>query len=218
MVHGSGRAHSSASIGPITGIPVAPTAREPQPDARRNDTRGATERARGGPAARARRVLSAAHADDVFDREHDEHLDAETLERALESLIETTPRRRSAAHSADGVMVAMPESIRLRRNPVLEARTGLDLIIPTRTSCEAGNGRSSEGAARYPVHPAGHPDLTLMVYALDLRENHGVVMILCVFLPPPASERRRRAARRSRGQTPVRPHHQRPAWPDHRDR
>ena len=37
-----------------------------------------------------------------------------------------------------------------------------------------------EGAARYPVHPVDYPHLTSMVYGLDLRERHGVLMILVV--------------------------------------
>ena len=48
---------------------------------------------------------------DVFDREQHEHLDAETLERVLESLLEMHPDAPVGAHSVDGVMVAMPESI-----------------------------------------------------------------------------------------------------------
>jgi diguanylate cyclase (GGDEF)-like protein/PAS domain S-box-containing protein len=123
---------------------------------------------------------------DVFDREQEEHLDAATLETVLESLLEMYPDAAVGAHSADGVMVPMPDSIPLRANPVLEARTALDLAITDENIMRGWERAVKEGAARYPVHPAGHPDLTLMVYALDLRENHGVVMILCVLAPAEA--------------------------------
>jgi diguanylate cyclase (GGDEF)-like protein/PAS domain S-box-containing protein len=126
---------------------------------------------------------------DVFDHEQDEHLDAETLEKVLEALLEMYPDAAVGAHSADGVMVPMPDSIPLRSNPILEARTALDLAITDENIMRGWERAVKEGAARYPVHPAGHPDLTLMVYALDLRENHGVVMILCVLAPADADER-----------------------------
>jgi diguanylate cyclase (GGDEF)-like protein/PAS domain S-box-containing protein len=126
---------------------------------------------------------------DVFDREQGEHLDAATLETVLESLLEMYPDAAVGAHSADGVMVTMPDSIPLRANPVLEARTALDLAITDENIMRGWERAVKEGAARYSVHPAGHPDLTLMVYALDLRENHGVVMILCVLASADAEER-----------------------------
>lgn len=120
---------------------------------------------------------------DVFDFEQDEHLDADTLEGVLVSLLEMYPDAAVGAQSVDGVMVAMPESIPLGHHQVLEARTGLDLAITDESIMRGWERAVKEGAARYPVHPLGHPDLTLMVYALDLRENHGVLMILCVLAP-----------------------------------
>ncbi len=134
-------------------------------------------------------VLSAAHADDVFDLEHYEHLDAETLERALEALLEHFPEAPVTALRDDAVMVAMPESIRLRRNPVLEARSGLDLIIHDEEVLTGWERCLSVGAARYRVHPTAYPELTSTLYALDLRERHGVILTVSVFVPPPASER-----------------------------
>jgi diguanylate cyclase (GGDEF)-like protein/PAS domain S-box-containing protein len=117
---------------------------------------------------------------DLFDRKQDEHLDAETLESALTSLLATYPDAHVAAHSADGVLVAMPDSIPLRRNPILEARSGLDLVIHDDRVLKGWERVIDEGAARYPIHPVGHPELQGMVYALDLRENHGVLLTLSV--------------------------------------
>src|SRR5271157_5511617 len=52
---------------------------------------------------------------DVFDAEQDSHLDADTLEAALTSLLALYPAAPVAAHTAEGVMVAMPDSIPLRQ-------------------------------------------------------------------------------------------------------
>ncbi len=117
---------------------------------------------------------------DVFDFEPEEHLDAETLEVALASLLAAYPEAPVAAHSADGVMVAMPQSVPLLSNPVIEARSGIDLAIYDEEVARGWERVAAEGAARYHAHPVGHPEITAMVYGLDLRERHGVLMILVV--------------------------------------
>ena len=122
-------------------------------------------------------------AHDVFDREQDEHLDAETLEGVLTSLLAMYPEAPVAAHRADGIMVAMPDTVPLRRNPVLKARSGLDLIMHDDCVLKGWERVLAEGAARYPVHPAGQPDITGMVYGLDLRETHGMILTLSLFAP-----------------------------------
>ena len=65
---------------------------------------------------------------EVFDSEQQEHLDAGTLEDVLSSLLAMYPEAPVAAHRADGIMVPIPDSLPLKRNPVLKARSGLDLI------------------------------------------------------------------------------------------
>ena len=133
-------------------------------------------------------MLSAAHADDVFDLDYDDHLDADTLERALEALLDHFPEAPVTALRDDAVMVAVPDSIRLRRNPVLEARSGLDLIIHDEEVLTGWERTLIVGAARYRVHPTAYPELSSTLYALDLRERHGVILTVSVFVPPPASE------------------------------
>ncbi len=117
---------------------------------------------------------------DVFDAEQDSHLDADTLEAALTSLLALYPAAPVAAHTAEGVMVAMPDSIPLRQNPILEGRSGADLAVRDEQLARGWERVMAEGAARYRVHPVGYPDITSMVYGLDLRERHGVLMILVV--------------------------------------
>ena len=45
----------------------------------------------------------------------------------------------------------------------------------------------AEGAARYAVHLVGRPEIKGMVYGLDLRETHGIVLTLSVFAQQQAS-------------------------------
>ncbi len=127
---------------------------------------------------------------DVFDAEQDSHLDADTIEAALTSLLTLYPGAPVAAHTAEGVMVAMPESIPLRHNPILEGRSGADLAVRDEHLARGWERVIAEGAARYPVHPVGYPNITSMVYALDLRERHGVLMILVVVGVPDRAARR----------------------------
>ena len=118
---------------------------------------------------------------EVFDRKHAQHLDAETLENALTTLLTMYPEAPVAAHNQSGVMVPMPESVPLQQNPVLEARSGLDLIIRDELVMKGWERVNTEGASRYPIRPVNHPDLVGMVYALDLTERHGVILVLSVF-------------------------------------
>ena len=121
----------------------------------------------------------------MFDREHEEHLDADTLQDALERLIAAYPEAAVSASRADGVIVEMPESIPLQRNFVLKARSGLDLVKMEDAVLKGWERALAQGAARYPVHPFVNTEIERIVYGLDLRERHGVVLTLSVF---PASE------------------------------
>ncbi|MGA2455004.1 MAG: sensor domain-containing diguanylate cyclase [Solirubrobacteraceae bacterium] len=126
-------------------------------------------------------------ADEVFETEHQEHLDAETLETVLESLLSRYPRAPVAALKPDGVMVALPESIRLLENPVLEARSGLDLVVHEDRVrlLSTWDQVLAKGSGRCLAHLVEQPDVTVAFYGLDLREAHGVVLV--VFTPADAS-------------------------------
>jgi diguanylate cyclase (GGDEF)-like protein/PAS domain S-box-containing protein len=118
---------------------------------------------------------------EVFDRKHGEHLDAATIEAALTSLLAMYPDAPVGAHTPEGFMVPMPDSVPLQQNPVLEARSGLDLIIRDELVLKGWDRVNAEGASRYPVRPVNNPEIVGMVYALDLTENHGVVLVMSVF-------------------------------------
>ncbi len=126
--------------------------------------------------------------DDLFDREQDEHLDAETLQTALTSLLATYPEASVFALNADGIMVPMPDSIPLGRHTVLKARSGLDLIDHDDEVLRGWERVLAEGAARYPVHVVGQPERTGMVYGLDLRETHGVILTVSLVAPAEAPD------------------------------
>ena len=115
-------------------------------------------------------------------------MDAETLETVLNSLLARYPEVPVAALRPDGVSVAVPESIPLKRNPVLEARSGLDLVVhEDRLRLLATWDRVlAGGAARCLAHLADQPNATVAFHGLDLREAHGVV--LAVFVPADAAD------------------------------
>ncbi len=104
----------------------------------------------------------------------------------LTTLLSLYPESPAAALRQDGVVVAMPESIPLQRNPVLEARSGLDLIVHEDRVrlLSTWDQILALGAGRCPVHLAGHPDTTVMYHGLDLRDAHGVILV--VFAPTDA--------------------------------
>ncbi len=128
-------------------------------------------------------------ADEVFVSERHEHLDAESLQTGLDSLLNRYPDAPVAAMKADSLLVPVPASISLRRNRVLEARSGLDLAVhEDRVRLLATWDRVlATGAARCLAHLAGQPEVAVTFCGFDLREAHGVV--LAVFAPTGAVDR-----------------------------
>jgi diguanylate cyclase (GGDEF)-like protein/PAS domain S-box-containing protein len=133
------------------------------------------------------RIELAHPSEEVFDSQRQEHLDAETLETVLASLLGRFPHAPVLALKADGIVVAVPESIPLLQNPVLEARSGLDVVIhEDRLRLLASWDQVlAKGSGRCLVHLIDQPEVTVVLYGLDLRETHGVV--LTVFAPSDVS-------------------------------
>jgi diguanylate cyclase (GGDEF)-like protein/PAS domain S-box-containing protein len=119
-------------------------------------------------------------ADAIFDSERQEHLDAETLETVLDSLLSRYPEAPVAVLKADGVSTPVPDSIALVRNRVLEARSGLDLLVQEDRLrlLATWDQVLAKGSARCLAHLAEQPETTVALYGLDLREAHGVVLVL----------------------------------------
>lgn len=116
----------------------------------------------------------------MFVGKREEHLDANALETLLSLLLTRYPEAPVIALRPDGVVVAMPDSIPLQRNPVLEARSGLDLVIPEEhvKVMTIWDQVLSGGVGRCPLHLARDPDSTVMFHWLDLRAIHGVILAL----------------------------------------
>jgi diguanylate cyclase (GGDEF)-like protein/PAS domain S-box-containing protein len=126
---------------------------------------------------------------EYFDRSFPEHLDGEVLERVLTELVAAYPDAPASALTKDGIMVAMPETVALRRNPVLEARAGTDLLVFDHQLVAAWERVLAEGAARCEFHPVGRPDVTGKLYMLDLWATHGAVVTIAVYEPGEGDER-----------------------------
>ena len=107
--------------------------------------------------------------DAEFEAERGEHADAQTLDTVLESLLNLYPDAPVVALKADGIAVPVPESIPLRRNPVLEERTGLDLVVQEDRVrlLTSWDQVLAKGSARCLVHLVHQPEVTVALYGLD---------------------------------------------------
>jgi diguanylate cyclase (GGDEF)-like protein/PAS domain S-box-containing protein len=115
----------------------------------------------------------------VFDAPHERRLFAEALERALDALIERYPSAVVFTADSTGVFVPVPASIQLREHTVLEGgRTGLDFASDEDAAAVIANWERAlaVGASRLVLRHADESELT--VYALDVRQQHGVVFAL----------------------------------------
>ncbi len=98
----------------------------------------------------------------------------------LRSLLGLYPDAPVVALKADGVSVAMPASIPLLGNPVLKARTGLELVVhEDRVKLLASWDQVlAKGSGRCLVRLLDDPEVTVALYGLDVRDTHGVVLAL----------------------------------------
>ena len=123
----------------------------------------------------------------IFDTASDAHADADALENTLRSLLAVYPNAPVGAMTSAGIYVPMPESIELDDNQVLEGRSGLDLISDEDREAVLQNWDRALrlGASRCAIHPEGYDEVIL--YALDLRERHGVIFTLLASSNPLAA-------------------------------
>ena len=121
----------------------------------------------------------------------------------LGSLLSCYPEAPVAALKQDGILVAVPASIPLLRNRALQARSGLDLVVQEdRVRLLATwDLVLSKGSGRCLAHLVERPDVTIVFYGLDLREAHGVVLVL--FAPAPADAANGSAVRVPRAPKPA---------------
>ncbi len=107
-----------------------------------------------------------------------EHLDAKTVETALASLLVRYPEASVLAAGANGVAIPMPASVPLQRNLVVDAHTGMELIVPGDRVrlLSAWEKVLTSGAARCALHLLSDPDTTMTYFGFDVREAHGAVL------------------------------------------
>jgi diguanylate cyclase (GGDEF)-like protein/PAS domain S-box-containing protein len=107
-----------------------------------------------------------------------EHLDADAIESALLSLLETYPYASVAAVAWNGMFCAMPDSIPLTTHVLSSYEKGIDLVPPEdrRTMLEQFNQAKELGASSAHVHDRDGRAAT--AYVLDTRERHGALILL----------------------------------------
>ena len=131
----------------------------------------------------------------AFDGSDDARLDPETVERILDALLRAYPEAPVTPIGEGGVVVPLPDSIPLRDNPVLEARSGMDMVAYDAAVLAAWDRARAVGIARCTYRPLGDPEVTRSLFLIDMREAHGVVLTLSAHkgtgltgTPPPRPE------------------------------
>ena len=121
--------------------------------------------------------------DGLFNLHGKERLDAATRDKLLIELLAQFPDAPVMATNDMGLVVEMPASMPLVENPVVEARFGLDgQDAQNRATIIANWDRMlREGAARCIVNSTV-TEGGVAVYALDIRESHGVILVLMAAL------------------------------------
>ncbi len=120
--------------------------------------------------------------------------DAEAVERALYELQDRYPDAPMVAVSGNGLIVALPDSVRRRENPVLSGRSGLD-SVPAEDRphfIEAFDCVLNHGVAQCALHPPGFEEI--IYHGFDLRERHGVIVGVLTSDGAPSYEDARGAA------------------------
>ncbi|MGO9180316.1 MAG: PAS domain S-box protein, partial [Candidatus Limnocylindrales bacterium] len=106
----------------------------------------------------------------------------ETVDSALQALLSEYPDAHVAAISDDGLFVAMPSSVPLGAHRVLQARTGLDLVVPEERELvlQTWERARATGAAVAQLHLRVDPERLVVMHYLDARPSHGVYLSVVV--------------------------------------
>ena len=129
------------------------------------------------------------------------------IDTVLARLLDQHPDAALCAIGADGISLAMPDSVPTRGHPVITARTPLDLIAPEDRVAVIGAWEHAHktGAlhADVVVRLADEPDRTVALHFLDAEHGHGV--FLAVFIPTDGDHRRNRFTLVTEQPSPVPP-------------
>jgi diguanylate cyclase (GGDEF)-like protein/PAS domain S-box-containing protein len=116
---------------------------------------------------------------EMFELPPGAHADPDSLERTLEALLAVYPQAPVGAMNSAGIYVPIPDAVDVGERPITEGRSGLDLISDDDRALvlENWDRALSLGASRCTIVPAGYEE-EITLYAIDLRERHGVVFTL----------------------------------------
>jgi len=136
-------------------------------------------------ANRAAPALSLAPEEALFTTQR---LDDASVVAGLRALVARHPDAPIAAMRADGVCVPVPAAAGLLENPVLEARSGLDLVAhkDRLRLLAAWDAMLARGAARCVTHLLSAPEQPVVSCMFDVREAYGAV--IAVFVATDAGE------------------------------
>jgi diguanylate cyclase (GGDEF)-like protein/PAS domain S-box-containing protein len=107
-------------------------------------------------------------------------LDEAACEAALQSLLTQYPEAPVAAVNLSGVYVEMPSSVPLTGQRLIEARSSMHFVVPAdqKAVADAFHRAVIRGASSAAVHLAKDPERTATLHYFDVRERHGVFVVV----------------------------------------
>jgi len=118
---------------------------------------------------------------EVFHSDHAEHLSRQTVDDLLAAMLRLHPDAPVTPLGETGMVVALPDSVVLEQNPVVEVRAASDAIVFNEGLLQAWEKVLTQGASCSTAYPVGHPDIKIFLYMLDVRETHGVLLSVAVY-------------------------------------
>jgi hypothetical protein len=107
-------------------------------------------------------------------------LDEAACEAALQSLLTQYPEAPVAAVNLSGVYVEMPSSVPLTGQRLIEARSSMHFVVPAdqKAVADAFHRAVIRAASSAAVHLAKDPERTATLHYFDVRERHGVFVVV----------------------------------------
>jgi len=117
----------------------------------------------------------------LFDDARDGRVDADTIEAALIATVARYPEAPVTSLGGDGIGTPMPDSVPIRRsNLVGKVRAALDVVAYDAVLIKTWERTLTYGIGRCRIKLVRTPDATGTNYMFDLRERHGVLVVVSV--------------------------------------
>ena len=112
--------------------------------------------------------------------DHAARIDAQALNHALTVLLDQHPEAFVSAIGADGLRLPMPASVRLNGHKLLAGRSALHLVAPREVEVMLTTWERARhtGSSRATVELANGPGRSAQLYFFDVREHHGVFIVV----------------------------------------